>query len=130
MKRFFAIIFVITSTLLFTACSSNPTEELIDNPDQLDTIVKVPQLLYGFPIDSFKVVGDQVKKNQFFSDLVTSYGVDYGVMNKMAHEGKKVFDVRRLRAGRNYTVFLKNDSTEQPQIFVFEKNMVEYIAVS
>lgn len=127
MKRFFAIIFVITSTLLFTACSSNPTEELIDNPDQLDTIVKVPQLLYGFPIDSFKVVGDQVKKNQFFSDLVTSYGVDYGVMNKMAHEGKKVFDVRRLRAGRNYTVFLKNDSTEQPQIFVFEKNMVEYI---
>lgn len=127
MRKIFGAVLVVLGSLVLTNCGGEPSEDLINNPDQLDTVVAVPQLLYGFPIDSFKVVGDKVKKNQFFSDLVTSYGVDYGIMNKMAREGKEVFDVRYLRAGRNYTVFLKNDSTEQPAIFVFEKNMVEYV---
>jgi len=125
------IVFVLIGVVFaFTieSCGSEPSETLINNPDQIDSSeVKEPQLLYGFNVDSFKVIGDQVKKNQFFSDLVTSYGIDYGVMNKMASEGKDIFDVRRLRAGRQYTMFVKNDSTEKAQVFVYEIDKVNYI---
>ena len=38
-----------------------------------------------------------------------------------------MFDVRRLRAGRHYTVFEKKDSTEQAQIFVYEIDRVNFI---
>ncbi len=103
------------------------SENEIDNPDKIDNIPKETQLLYGFTVDSFKVVGDKVKKNQFFSDLITSHGISYSMMNKMATEGKELFDVRRLRAGRHYSVFEKKDSTEQALIFVYEIDRINYI---
>lgn len=115
-------------SFFFIGCN-NPkqSESLIDNPDQLDTIIKEPQILYGFNVDSFKIVGDKVKKNQFFSDLITNHGISYSMMNKMATEGKEMFDVKRLRAGRHYTVFEKKDSTEKAQIFVYEIDRVNFI---
>ncbi len=103
------------------------TEQLNDNPDQLDTILKEPTYLYEIPVDSFKIMGDLVKKNQFFSQILTQYGINYGTIDKMAREGKKVFDVRRMRAGKPYTVFTTNDSLEEPQIVVYEINKVEYV---
>ena len=120
---------ILVGIFLLQSCdySYKLSEENIDNPDKLDTIPKEPQLLYGFPVDSFKIVGDKVKKNQFFSDLVTSHGISYGMMNKMVTKGKKLFDVRKLRAGRDYTVFEKKDSTEKALIFVYEIDRVNYV---
>lgn len=114
-------------TLFITCSGSDNSEDIVDNPDQLDTIIKEPQLLYGFPVDSFKIIGSQVQKNQFFSDLITSHGVSYGMMNKMATEGKNIFDVRRLRAGRDYTFLVSKDSLETPQVFVYEIDKVNYL---
>ena len=114
--------------ILTTNCGeSEINSSTTKNPDQIDTIIKEPQMLYGFHVDSFKVVGDKVKKNQFFSDLVTSHGISYATMNKMAYEGKKLFYVRKLRAGRHYTVFEKNDSSEKAQILVYEIDKINYI---
>ncbi len=130
MKNSIAILVFISClvSFFFTSCNNpNPSESLIDNPDQLDTIIRESQILYGFRVDSFKIVGDKVKKNQFFSDLITSHGISYSMMNKMAKEGKEMFDVRRLRAGGHYTVFEKKDSTEKAQIFVYEIDRVNFI---
>ena len=125
--------FILFSTCLFVLflfihCNQKPSaESLTDNPDQIDTIIKESQFLYGFNVDSFKVVGDKIRKNQFFSDLITSHGISYSMMNKMVKQGKDIFDVRKLRAGRDYTVFEKKDSTELAQIFVYEIDKVNYI---
>ena len=128
MKIIGKFILIIIIAFGLTNCdNTEPKGEIVDNPDQVDTILKTPQLLYGFPVDSFKVVGYEVKKNQFFSDLITSHGISYAMMNKMATKGKKLFDVRRLRAGRHYSVFEKNDSSEKAQIVVYEINRVDYI---
>ncbi|MAW66003.1 MAG: peptidase M23 [Flavobacteriales bacterium] len=130
MRRSNFILFLtfLIALFLFIQCNQkSSSESLTDNPDQIDTIIKGPQLLYGFSVDSFKIVGDKVKKNQFFSDLITSHGISYSMMNKMAIEGKEMFDVRRLRAGRHYTVFEKKDSTEKAQIFVYEIDRINFI---
>lgn len=130
MRAIYSVIVVILSILALFSCGDNDkvSEAINDNPDKVDSVeVKEPQLLYGFPVDSFKVVGDEVKKNQFFSDLVTSHGISYAMMNRMATEGKEHFDVRRLRAGRHYTVFEKKDSTEEAQILVYEIDRVNYV---
>ncbi len=130
MRAIYSVIVVILSILALFSCGDNDkvSEAINDNPDKVDSVeVKEPQMLYGFPVDSFKVVGDEVKKNQFFSDLVTSHGISYAMMNRMATEGKEHFDVRRLRAGRHYTVFEKKDSTEEAQILVYEIDRVNYV---
>ena len=122
------LILSITLFLLHSCNGDGDTQgKETDNPDKIDSIPKEPQLLYGFPADSFKVVGDEVKKNQFFSDLITSHGISYSMMNRMATQGKKHFDVRRLRAGRHYSVFEKKDSTEKALIFVYEIDRVNYV---
>lgn len=120
---------ILFGIFLFQSCDYNDTlsEKKMDNSDKIDSIPIEPQMLYGFPVDSFKIVGDKVRKNQFFSDLVTSHGVSYGMMNKMVANGKKQFDVRKLRAGRHYTVFEKKDSTEKALIFVYEIDRVNYV---
>ena len=130
MKRSVIILFstCLFELFLFIQCNNKPSaESLTNNPDQIDTIINESQLLYGFNVDSFKIVGDKVKKNQFFSDLITSHGISYSMMNKMVKKGKEIFDVRKLRAGRHYTVFEKKDSSELAQIFVYEIDKVNYI---
>lgn len=123
------ILSLIIGSFIIQSCGSDGrfSGELIETTDPIDTMAKETQLLYGLPVDSFKIVGDKVKKNQFFSDLITSHGISYAMMNKMVHNGKEHFDVRRLRAGRDYTVFEKKDSTEKALIFVYEIDRVNYI---
>lgn len=128
MRRFNIILFstCLFVLFLFIHCNNKQSSEsLTDNSDQTDTLES--QLLYGFNVDSFKIVGDKVKKNQFFSDLITSHGISYSMMNRMVEKGKDIFDVRRLRAGRDYTFFEKKDSSELAQIFVYEVDKVNYI---
>ena len=127
--RLIGKIVLMTFVLLSLSNCSNQktTEEIIDNPDQVDTLINEPAYLYGIPVDSFKIIGDKVKKNQFFSQILTQYGIKYSTIDKMAREGKPIFDVRKLRAGRSYTVFTTNDSLETAQIVIYEINKIEYV---
>lgn len=122
------ILYLSILSILIFSCGNNKTQsDLHDNPDQLDTIIQEPKLVYNLPVDSFKVMGELVKKNQFFGDILTSFGVDYGTIDKMVRQGKEIFNVRSLRAGRPYTVFATNDSLEKIQYFIYEINKVEYV---
>ena len=129
MMRLIGKIVLTTFILLgLSNCSDQKVnEEITNNPDQVDTIIDQTTYLYGIPVDSFKVVGDKVKKNQFFSQILIQYGINYATIDKMAREGKEIFDVRRLRAGRSYTVFTTNDSLETAQIVIYEINKIEYV---
>ena len=129
MMRLIGKIVLTTFILLgLSNCSDQKVnEEITNNPDQVDTIIDQTTYLYGIPVDSFKVVGDKVKKNQFFSQILIQYGIKYATIDKMAREGKEIFDVRRLRAGRSYTVFTTNDSLETAQIVIYEINKIEYV---
>lgn len=119
---------IILASVILVGCGDKTSDDsLTDNPDQIDSIPKEPNLLYGLAADSFRVVGDEVKKNQFFGDILTSFGVQYGIIDRMVKEGKDIFNVRKLRAGRHYTVFTSNDSLEQVQYFIYEINKVEYV---
>ena len=82
MRRFNIILFstCLFVLFLFIHCNNKQSSEsLTDNSDQIDTLES--QLLYGFNVDSFKIVGDKVKKNQFFSDLITSHGISLSLIH-------------------------------------------------
>ena len=114
--------------LSLSNCSDQKENEEIDqNLNQVDPIIDKTEYLYGIPVDSFKVVRDKVKKNQFFSQILTKYGINYANIDKMARDGKEIFDVRKLRAGKSYTIFTTNDTLETAQIVVYEINKIEYI---
>jgi murein DD-endopeptidase MepM/ murein hydrolase activator NlpD len=86
-----------------------------------------PKLVYGIAIDSLNVYTGTIKKNQFLSDLLLSYNVDYATIDRLAKISKETFDVRKIRAGNRYSVMCRNDSTEKVQYFVYEISPTNYV---
>ncbi|WP_421920695.1 peptidoglycan DD-metalloendopeptidase family protein [Marinifilum sp.] len=135
MKRFFnykTIIIastVLIGSLLFKKYKSDIPEEVKKESHQLiDSTEFAPvNLKYGFPIDDFEVEENKVKKNQSLSTILRQYNVSYAAIDKIAKKAKKVFNVRRIQSGREYSVLFSKDSLRAAEYFVYENTPVEYI---
>ena len=45
----------------------------------------------------------------------------------LVKKSKDIYDVRKLRSGKNYTVLCKKDSTEKAEYFIYEANAIDYV---
>ena len=88
-----------------------------------------PTILFGYNFDDYHVVQDTIEKGESFGVILDRNHVEYPTINKIAVQIKDTFDVRRLRAGKPYTVLAKKDSTEQAQVFIYQHNKIEYTVV-
>ncbi|MCF8302694.1 MAG: peptidoglycan DD-metalloendopeptidase family protein [Bacteroidales bacterium] len=86
-----------------------------------------PKMRYGIPVDSFMIYEDKIKRNDRLADILSEYGVDYQTIDLLARRSKPVFNVRKIKAGNNYSVICTNDSLEKVQYFVYENSPVDYI---
>lgn len=121
--------FFILFTLLITACKQKPQQNEVTQEKPADTLTVAPpiQLLYGLPMDSFILEHKKVKRNEFLGSILSGYGVDYALIDKLSRNYKDVFDVRRLKRGNPYTAFLTKDSIPKLRYFVYEKSISEYV---
>ncbi len=85
-----------------------------------------PTIKYGFTLDTFLIEQQNIRENEFISDILTKYKVDYVDIEQMVTQYKEVFDVRTLRAGKPYTV-LNTDTTTAADYFIYEPNVYNYI---
>src|SRR5690242_18184157 len=58
--------------------------------------IKEPRFLYGMNVDEYVVIEDKVKRNQFLSDILTSYNVPVKLINQVSAMPRNVFDVRKI----------------------------------
>jgi murein DD-endopeptidase MepM/ murein hydrolase activator NlpD len=86
-----------------------------------------PEMEYGIIVDSLIIYKDKVKRNQYLSDILLKYGVDYGKIDQLAKRSKKVFDVRKIKAGNKYTVLCNNDSLQKALFFIYESSPTSYV---
>jgi len=82
---------------------------------------------YGIVIDSMLVIKDKVRKNQFLSEILLSYKVDYQKIDLLVKRSIYIFDLRKIKAGNNYTVLCTNDSLNKVQYFVYENSPSSYV---
>ena len=107
---------------------------LIESPS-LEKKAQIPEeegspvykIEYGIIVDSLLVFKDKVKRNQFLSDILLSYNVDYQTIDKLAKQSKQVFDVRKIRAGNKYSVLCTNDTNREVQYFIYENSPASYV---
>jgi murein DD-endopeptidase MepM/ murein hydrolase activator NlpD len=85
-----------------------------------------PTTKYGFVLDTFNVEEQIIQENEFISDILTRYKVDYMDIEKMVTEYKDVFDVRTLRAGKPYTI-LSTDTSQMANYFIYEPSVYSFI---
>jgi murein DD-endopeptidase MepM/ murein hydrolase activator NlpD len=111
------------AVVIWAACNS--TLEQTDQSKPEEEVEVSDQ--YGFVTDSFLVVKDKVRKNQNLSSILLPYGVPYATIDALARASKEVFDVRKLAAGKPYTIYCTKDSTGLATCFVYEPNAVDYV---
>jgi len=79
-----------------------------------------PVMIYGIPVDSFNTVPGHIKRNGFLSSLLLDHGISMNEIDMLVRNSTEVFDVRKIRAGNNYTLFLEKDSLEKAAYLVYE----------
>jgi murein DD-endopeptidase MepM/ murein hydrolase activator NlpD len=81
---------------------------------------------FGYDETQYYISEQPIKKNQFLGDILTSHGIDYKWIAELEHKAKDIFSVRKLRAGKNYTI-VKNDSLSTLKCFIYEPDPFRYV---
>lgn len=112
------IVILLALVLAFSSCKKD-----IKKP-----IVKIeelkPEIRFGYKIDDYKVIQDTIKKGESFGVILDRHHVLYPKINKIAAKVKDTFDVRRVRAGKPYTILASKDSTQKAQIFIYKHDKI------
>jgi murein DD-endopeptidase MepM/ murein hydrolase activator NlpD len=90
-----------------------------------------PQIIeeFGYILNDYKVVKDTIQSGESFGEILDRHHIDYPTIYKIAEAAKDTFDIRRLRAGKPYTILATRDSLEKAQVFIYQPNKVEYLIV-
>jgi len=120
-------ILIAIGLIIFHSCKKEP-EEITK---VIVTEVEKPKIIeeFGYILNNYKVIKDTIKKGESFGEILDRHHVAYPTIYKIAAAAKDTFDIRKLRAGKPYTILAKKDSTEQAQVFIYQPNKVEYLIV-
>ena len=92
-------------------------------------IVEKDNFKFGYNLNNFEVVNDTVRSGDSFGVLLEKHHLFYPQIHHIAEKTKEVFDVRRLRIGKPYTVLYAKEDTQKPLVFIYQPNTIEYIVV-
>ncbi|NJM16463.1 MAG: peptidoglycan DD-metalloendopeptidase family protein [Bacteroidales bacterium] len=85
---------------------------------------------FGVARDSFYVHQGRVGRNQNLSLVLRDYHVPYSVINKVALACDTIFDVRKIKYGNPYMIYLGKDSLATPHFFIYGHSPTQYLKVS
>ena len=115
---------LIISILLISCGEKKP--ELIPAEIVKEKIIKQ----FGFTLNNYTVKRDTVKSGDSFGSILEDNNLFYPQIYNIVQKAKKVFDVRRINIGKQYSVLFSKDSLKTPQVFIYQPNLIDYVVVS
>ena len=120
MNRFIFLIIV----LITFSCGEKENETKIEVVKE--KIIKE----FGFTLNNFNVKKDTIESGDSFGLILEKNNLFYPKIYNIVQETKKVFDIRKINVGRPYTILSSKDSLNQPLIFIYQPNAIDYLVVS
>jgi murein DD-endopeptidase MepM/ murein hydrolase activator NlpD len=90
------------------------------------TVIIVPRR-FGLPLDSFNVTESIIQRNELLASILELYNVDNNTIARLQEKSKYVYDVRKMKAGTQYTVFSSKDTLHKVFYFVYQPNAIDYV---
>lgn len=113
--------------LLSLSCGTKNSE---DNHDQLEAIAKPePNMQFGFDLNKYVVKNDTIKNGESFGLILQRNNIGYPDIYNIVEKSKDTFDIRKLQAGKPYTLLCSNDSIQKPVCFIYQPNITEYVVI-
>ncbi|EDP96631.1 peptidoglycan DD-metalloendopeptidase family protein [Kordia algicida OT-1] len=121
------ILLLIVVILGFNACkeAKKETQEIAEieapAPDPME---------FGFHLNDFVVVKDTVRSGDSFGEILQKNNIGYSKIFQIAEKTKDTFDIRKLVAGKPYTLLCtKDDSLQRPECFIYQPNSIDYVVI-
>lgn len=125
------IIFTIL-ILSISACKDKSIDS--KTKKEITEVVEEKKIEFGFNVKDYIIKRDTVKKGDSFGEILQRYNVDYSKIFQIAEKTKDTFDIRRLRAGKPYTLLFSKesakDSLPKPNTFIYQPNQEEYVVIN
>ena len=116
---------LLTVLCLFVACRAGTTAPAAEAPLE-ETTAEVSTDPFGLRAGMYTVNEGRVDRAETFSDLLDEYGVDYQTTLALAEAATPAFEVKDLRAGRPYRVYV-NPWLQQARYLVYQVDALEYV---
>ena len=116
---FIALLFLLSVLSFFTSSEEKNIEKEAE-PKNLE---------FGFDIDKFKVKRDTIQFGDSFGEIMEKNKIGYPKIYQISNKIKDTFDVRWLTAGKPYTILSSKDSLENPLVFIYQPNKVNYVVI-
>lgn len=113
--------------LMFNESPTSSSSKLDDQTVSSEKEEKAVTLEFGFNLDSFEVVKGKIKPNEFLANILLPHHIDYATIDELAKKSKDTYDVRKIIAGKNYTLLKQKDSLQKAKYFIYQPNAIEYI---
>jgi murein DD-endopeptidase MepM/ murein hydrolase activator NlpD len=92
-----------------------------------DSLIAAPPVrMFGIPVDAYYTETGIVKKNQILAQILRDYALPEGAMAQLVTLTREEFDMRKIKAGSPYTLFLTRDSANRLQYLVYEHSPIDY----
>lgn len=85
-------------------------------------------IVFGIDADGYETERHKVERGDTWSRILDSYGIDGQRINRLDRLAADICPLRQIRAGNDYTTFVKGDSTARRlDYLVYEKNLTDYV---
>lgn len=96
-------------------------------PPSQDTVVANEiEYKYGLVTNEYTIKEDIVKRNESFSVILSRFGITPSQVYEISKKSKGIINLRKIRSGNPYTVFISKDSIPKPVFFVYENSIKDY----
>ena len=109
--------------LFFLKSDDNLTSTV---PEVAEEVDEKENLIYGLNAEGLNIVEGKVERNQTLSSILSPFNVSFQTIDKIAKKSKEVFDVRKIKSNKKFTVLTPADSAIA-KYFIYEPNAAEYI---
>ena len=130
MKKFIKIL-VVTSILTAIIFTTYYMISWIYNKNfDVEVFVKEKENIeFGFNLDNYKVDRDTIKFGDSFGEIMLRNKLSYSQIYNIVQSIKDSFDVRWLTAGKPYVILSSKDSLPNPQYFIYQPNLLNYVVI-
>jgi murein DD-endopeptidase MepM/ murein hydrolase activator NlpD len=98
-----------------------------DNNNDEISAIEPTENVYGFVDDSLIHKSGIVNKNETLSDILDPFHLEKSNVTEIAQISNEVFNVRKIRAGNSYHIYLADDSIKSLKYFIYEKDPIQFV---
>jgi len=119
------LIAALTLITFFSACTNKEEKK------EIKKIKKAPIIKeYGFTFNDYKVVRDTIHSGDTFSALLEKFPLkDSLKIHEITEKVKDSFNVRRIKAGKPYVLFLDKQKPNKLQALVYIEDRINYTVI-